>query len=300
MHLSELKSKVVGDLVFVSESHVHVGDHEPGSSRLEVMRLPDGSFLIPASTWKGCFRSMAEKLARSLRLDQLERLALEAYAQNTYSLRLDDSRYEDYLKDFKEALRGGSPRIVRHGREELRQILKDIGYEEVEMNGEALERRVREMAADYLALNCPVGRLFGSQVAASKLIFHHTPLDPRSVGVEFRPGVGIDRASGSVREDILFFVEGLRAGIEVRLRFVADNLEPGASDSRLFAGVLDWIKTLGLQVGGRKSVGLGLLRLREGTFYFVGPGDDMALVNPFSHGRRLELNEFLSYLRGSE
>ncbi|MCS7138269.1 MAG: RAMP superfamily CRISPR-associated protein, partial [Candidatus Caldarchaeum sp.] len=186
MHLAELTSKIIAEIELVSQSHVHVGEHEPGSARLEVMRLYDGSFIVPSSTWKGCFRGLAEKLAPSLSLDDLEMLAVEAYGANGYVPKLGDERFRNYLEEMRDVLMGREKptKIVKHGREELTLLLRDMGYEEIERGGGAVEKSLTDMALDYLALHCPIGRLFGNHVIASKLRFHHTVVGKEARTVE--------------------------------------------------------------------------------------------------------------------
>ncbi|MEM2238488.1 MAG: RAMP superfamily CRISPR-associated protein [Candidatus Caldarchaeum sp.] len=303
-HLAPLSIKLIGDIEFVAESHIHIGDHEPGSSRLGVMRLSEDLFIIPSSTWKGCFRSMAEKLLPSMKLKGLERLAVKAYDAGEYRIVEEDEEFKGYLEDFRMVLHGNSPRVIEHDREWLIRFLNDVGHSEVlEAGSEMIDRNLHSMAVDYLSCFCPLGRLFGNHVVASKLRFHDTILSLDGGKVEVRPGVGIDRSSATAMEDHLFFVEALPVGTRIRSRFVADNLQLGASDSRLLAGVLDWTDKLGVQIGGRKSVGLGLLKPSEANFYIIyltGENAAKALANPWKHSEKRTLNQLLQWLKGDE
>ncbi|MEM1943713.1 MAG: RAMP superfamily CRISPR-associated protein [Candidatus Caldarchaeum sp.] len=294
-------NKVIGDIEFVSESHIHLGDHEPGSSRLAVMRLSENTFIIPSSSWKGCFRRIAENLAPTMTLSGLERLAVKAYDAGEYRLDPQDEEFKKIRDEFRDVLSlGKRPSRLSHDMEGLKRFLKDIGYsEEIEGRQELIERSLDDMVADYLASFCPLGRLFGNHVLASKLRFHDTILNLETRKIEVRPGVGIDRSSGTAKEDHLFFVEALPMGKQVRMRFIADNMVPGSSDSKLLAGVLDWIDKLGLQIGGRKSVGLGLLKPVKPEFYIIDltkENPQKAIVNPWRYGDKKTLGQILKWL----
>lgn len=303
MHLTSIFNKVVGEIKFMTQSHLHVGEHEPGSTLLRIMKLPDGSYLIPAPTWKGCLRSIAEKLAPSLRLQGLEKLALKAYSSGGLRIKDVDRELTDYISEFRTVLlKGGESTIISQSRQELLRILIDIGYsEEIEDGRERIESVLMDMAADYLALHCPLGRLFGNKVIASKLRPQDTLIE--APVTERRPGVGIDRESATVKGDILFFIEALPTNLTVKMRFVADNLVPGAADSRLLAGVLDWIEKIGLQIGGRKSVGLGFMKPVNYAFHLVemsGVDAWKQLANPLKHAKKLTLEQFVKFAKGHE
>jgi len=68
--------KFVGVLNFRARGPIHVG-HSKEANVLYALKLPNGDLVVPASTWKGVLRSLAERLAPSLPIGEIERLAFE-------------------------------------------------------------------------------------------------------------------------------------------------------------------------------------------------------------------------------
>ena len=157
-------------------------------------------------------------------------------------------------------------------------------------------RELEEMLAVFLAYHCPLGRLFGNRVWAASVRFLDTVLSRGAV--ERRAGIGIDRARGIVRENVLYFVETTEAGIEVPLTMVGEVWKPGSSSSKLLAYTLEAVRELGITLGGRKSAGLGLLSLQRAEFHVVKLDEDkdgVLLANPFK-APAMSLSEFISWL----
>lgn len=304
MHLNHLVNKLVGELVFELETPLHVGAGGFGAMR-SMLRV-GGRVVIPASTFKGAFRWVAEVVAKSMMgsLHGYERVALKCYQETdkgiVYAKRSGDPDYEEGYRSFVKALR----EQVRVG--DLRGVelatLLDLGYGEDELREDVLESDVGyELFGDFLAANCPVGRLMGNGVLAGKFRVFDVFLDV--LAVHIRPGVGIERSTGKAKGDVLRFTEVVPPGERIRMRVVADNLLPGESDSRVFAGVLEWVGKLGLQLGAGKSTGLGLLRLVGQRFWFIklGDGSDrrgVFLANPFKYSPTTEdVGEMVGLLR---
>jgi len=305
MHLASLLNKIIGEMVFVNISPLHIGVSERDSPLLRLLRLPDGSAIIPSSTWKGVFRTIAERIAVSMRFSGFEGLALKAYSEGDYKIIHGDEELRSYLRDFEDVLLRRSSDLMGIALEELKNILLDIGFEEelekIKRNKDLDRGLLHRIAIDFLAMYCPVGRLFGNRVLAGKLRFHDTLIGPSNM-VDLRPGVGIDRYSGTAKADQLFFTEVTPINSRLVLRFVADNLRPGEGDSRLLANTLSFVEELGIQVGGRKSTGLGLLELEDARFWLVVLREDkggVALANPIKNGKRLSLQEFKKWLSGT-
>jgi CRISPR/Cas system CSM-associated protein Csm3 (group 7 of RAMP superfamily) len=128
--------------------------------------------------------------------------------------------------------------------------LKDVENKGIQATGGLAYR----MAEEYLAVNCPLGKLYGNRVFAGKLRFCDSIVSTKSgTAVGRRPGIGIDRRSGKVMENLLYFTETISKGESIRLIIVADNLLKGQEDSKILGLTLKTIKTLGLQIGGRKK-----------------------------------------------
>jgi CRISPR/Cas system CSM-associated protein Csm3 (group 7 of RAMP superfamily) len=249
--------------IFEAETPVSVG-----SGGEEVLRqvLRIGHWIvIPSTTWKGAFRAIAERLAKTMELDGLERLAVKLYRETqkgiVYTPQDTDQDWETYLSEFKSVVNGNpiqNPQYVLKP-QEVTQFLNDVyvDIEEVKKAKDGYEK----MAEGYLAYNCPIGRLFGNHVLAGKVRFMDTIIDVKQT--HFRPGIGIDRKTGKVREGILYYIESIPSKTEISLRIVADNLTSGETDTTLFNNTLDYIQKLGLQIGTRKTAGMGLLSLKN-------------------------------------
>jgi CRISPR/Cas system CSM-associated protein Csm3 (group 7 of RAMP superfamily) len=221
--------------------------------------------VIPSTTWKGAFRAIAERLAKTMELHGLERLAVKLYREMqkgiAYSPQNTDPDWDTYLSEFKSVVNGNpiqNPQYVLKT-QEVTQFLNDVyvDIEEIKKAKDGYEK----MAEGYLAYNCPIGRLFGNHVLAGKVRFMDTIIDVKQT--HFRPGIGIDRKTGKVREGILYYIESIPSKTEISLRIVADNLTSGEIDTTLFNNILDYIQKLGLQIGTRKTAGMGLLSLKN-------------------------------------
>ena len=280
--------KFAGVIEFRSETPLHVGGRKEANV-LYALKLPDGRLLVPSSTWKGALRALAEKLAPKLPLSGLERLAVERVlpAQSPAEAR---ERVRDLLDDFSKALEGKPSTTFDPA--DVREKLQLVGYD--------LDRRIedREWAlVTYLSLYCPVGKLFGNWARAGSLRFLDTVLPALT---QRRPGVGIDRKTGTVREGVLYFVETSEAGLRVSLVLAGEVEARGSAPARLLSSLLKAVAAVGLNVGGRKSAGLGLLTVKEAKFHAFelgGAGDEggRLLANPFK-APPMGLQEFAEWL----
>jgi len=263
LHLNPLHRKLLVKFIFEAETPVSVGIGGEEVLR-QVLRIGHW-IVIPSTTWKGAFRAIAEKLAKTMELNGLERLAVKLYRETqkgiVYTPQDTDQDWETYLSEFKSVVNGNpiqNPQYVLKP-QEVTQFLNDIyvDIEEVKKAKDGYEK----MAEGYLAYNCPIGRLFGNHVLAGKVRFMDTIIDVKQT--HFRPGIGIDRRTAKVREGILYYIESIPSQTEISLRIVADNLVSGETDTTLFNNTLDYIQKLGLQIGTRKTAGMGLLSLKN-------------------------------------
>jgi CRISPR/Cas system CSM-associated protein Csm3 (group 7 of RAMP superfamily) len=284
-------NKIVGELTFILKSSLNVGSGE-GERVRDFLRLPDGRLIIPSTSWKGAFRNLSELIARNTVFSGLSGLAVRLYAEKKAGItyRGDREQFNQYVEGFKEEFRKRD--------KELESLLRELGYDGGEME-RALEDRIilEKMAEDYLATHCPIGKLYGNRVLAGKVRFLDTFL---RFGIMYKPGVGIDRASGKAREGALYGVNVIPPGSQIKLKMIVDNLIPGEDDARLFGSTLKTIKMMGLSVGSRKSVGLGHLDLHNGTFYIVDLRNykNFAIGNPFKKGQKMTLKELVEWLQG--
>jgi CRISPR-associated protein Csm3 len=115
---------------------------------------------------------------------------------------------------------------------------------------------------------CDLCRLFGSPVYASHLVIEDAcPETPENLTAQFniRDGVGIDRDTGTARENVKFNYEVMEKGQGTffTFRMQVENLGvDGKHDHKLLALIIALLKE-GLSVGGKRSGGLGQVRLRK-------------------------------------
>jgi CRISPR/Cas system CSM-associated protein Csm3 (group 7 of RAMP superfamily) len=288
--------KFVGVLNFRARGPIHVG-HSKEANVLYALKLPNGDLVVPASTWKGVLRSLAERLAPSLPMGEIERLAFETVgrAQEPEEARRN-VREKGLMDDFVKVLERKPQN--RFDQRDVEEKLERLGYRKDEGGKWQIEDKEWALV-QYLSLHCPVGRLFGNLTLASSLRFFDAVI--RS-GLQRRPGIGINRYTGTVQENVLYFVETGDAYAAVPL-LLSGEVEPrGNAPARLLASVLEAVAEVGIGVGGRKSAGLGLLELESSEFHAFERGKDgdergALLANPFD-AEKMGLREFVGWLRG--
>lgn len=295
MHLNPLEIKIIGLLPLRLESPLHVGAGG-GDARRTFMRLPGGELIIPSSTWKGAFRSISEQLAKRMDFDRVAKRAVEFYREDGrgISYRGDGEGFEKLLMEFSSQL------------DELVKVLRRLGYSEEEIAAARDGRDVgilRDMAESYIALHCPIGKLYGNKVLAGKVRFGDVVIEEAKT--VYRAGIGIDRKLMTVKGKMLYFTEAINPGAEIRLPILIDNLIPGEDDSALFSLTLEYLLEFGLNIGGRKNVGMGLLNIAldrgKNVEYFylieLNRDQELAIGNPFKKGRKLTTKQLIEYLR---
>jgi CRISPR-associated RAMP protein (TIGR02581 family) len=126
------------------------------------------------------------------------------------------------------------------------------------------EDQLKELDKDikkdiYLALNeCYVCRLFGSNMVTGKLIINDMIING---DVYNYTSTAIYRKKRIVKEDSLFTVEYVVSD-NLMLTIIADNIEKN-KEGRLLAVILDYMIKLGIEIGGLKSRGYGLIKLDD-------------------------------------
>ncbi len=140
---------------------------------------------------------------------------------------------------------------------------------------ELLEKKEDEALA-YLGKHlCDLCRLFGSPVYASRLAIEDAYLvNPAGVAdrSNVRDGVGIDRDTGAARENVKFDYEVLEKGDGTFFTFhmQVENLgEAGSHDTTLLELALALLEQ-GLFVGGKRSAGLGQIKLQRDSLKVRG------------------------------
>jgi len=117
---------------------------------------------------------------------------------------------------------------------------------------------------------CIVCGIFGNTELASHVrIYDAVPLSEARTFT--KTGVGIDRDFGGVKPGILFTEEFICPGLEWSFRMDVYNIKifPEPVDEgedkrgRILRILLDTLRSTGINIGARKSVGCGLIRLKK-------------------------------------
>jgi CRISPR-associated RAMP protein (TIGR02581 family) len=116
---------------------------------------------------------------------------------------------------------------------------------------------------------CPVHRLFGSTIMASRLKIGDAEQKGADAGTEVRDGVGIDRDTGSAKEDIKYDFEVVNPQAEFRFHMELENAE---REELALLYVLIRELERGVEVGGKKSRGLGRIQLSHYDVSYVDRG----------------------------
>ncbi len=120
---------------------------------------------------------------------------------------------------------------------------------------EESRRKVLEILSSELCLAC---KIFGAPHYSSKILFSDSyPTGGFSIGR--KPGIAIDRRSGSVRRGALYNVDFVEPGAVFNFRFIAKNLPNYALG--LIAKVIIEVNEGLVKIGGFKTRGFGRVKL---------------------------------------
>lgn len=109
---------------------------------------------------------------------------------------------------------------------------------------------------------CDVCKVFGSPVYASRLVIEDVyPIDQGTLRDKsmIRDGVGIDRDTGTARDNVKFDYEVLEPGPLLRWRMQVENVSTDA-DIKVLNLILGLLRQ-GIYVGGKRAAGLGKIQL---------------------------------------
>ncbi len=143
---------------------------------------------------------------------------------------------------------------------EYREMIRKI-EDDRNASDEYKKNKNEEFLAEKL---CPVCRLFGSTMFASRLTVEDAlPKEPNLVKTQVRDSVAIHRDNGAAVEGAKFdyeVVEIVENASEFKFGMVAENLDD--IDKKLIKIVLRLLQN-GIHVGGKRSAGLGRIRLKD-------------------------------------
>ena len=295
--LDRLERLTVITGVLVNEAPLRIGTGRGelgGPTELPVEKLPDGTPYIPGSSLKGALRSLAEKLARGSNrkvcnifadLTPCE-LAAAVARKALDAIRLSSPEF--FRRELADILsRAG----VIGG--ELKELADEIGSIVSAVRGpEDLEDAIGKLINVLNGLPCPVCRIFGNKELAShvRIMNAYPKAGQQKPEPQFRTRVALDRFRRAARSGALFDYEfvppGYKWDFEMRVLNL-DLLKPCDDVSKLLRHVLDYVAEFGLEVGGMKSVGHGLMK-------FEGLRAKVYCVEDF----RIKLVEEVSLLEG--
>jgi CRISPR-associated protein Csm3 len=116
---------------------------------------------------------------------------------------------------------------------------------------------------------CDICRLFGATMYASRLFIDDAlPSQKTVINCRVRDGVGIHRDNGAAVENVKFDYEVIESDPEsdpiFNFTMRVENIDSGDSDKMLINVILKLLKN-GLFVGGKRSGGMGKIKLTEYT-----------------------------------
>ena len=219
------KVQIKGTLAFETAFHIGSGKEGELATNMGVLIAADGRPILPGSTLKGNFRSLAERLSGYLGLS---------------ACLLDDGLSGD------GCFTGLSDQEKRKAKYE---VFKELKTEDAKLQ--------------WLHHNtCEICRLFGSPLHASRIFFSDGLLINWSNALQIRDGVCIDRDSETARHGAKYDFEVVPAGAAFRITIELEN--PIDKELALVGAVLtEW--EAGFRIGGFTSRGLGRVRLEDKT-----------------------------------
>lgn len=111
---------------------------------------------------------------------------------------------------------------------------------------------------------CPACQLFGSTFRASKIIIHDSyfsGLEGTSAHTTVRHSVAIDRETGTAKEGAKYDYEVVDADQTFHFKIEGENMS--LQDEKLLMIALNELSLGHIQVGGKSSRGLGVVRLED-------------------------------------
>lgn len=246
IHLERVSERFIIELSLKlhQNSPLHIGAGSEGTNKMLLKFQVNGKDLpiIPAESLKGVLRSLAFSLSKQIIPDNL---ALKYHLKDRHvkRMRLEEDEQRKIVNLYLEK-----------AKEYLESIMPQDVVEEM-----IIEDKL-QLLEYYLALNCPICKLFGAQGMAGKLIF--TDVIPNvSPKLLTYTATSINRKSRIVEEGRLLSLTAVKPDDELRykIRIIADNVLKGSDEARLLSLLLQWVLKFGLQVGGLKSYGYGKL-----------------------------------------
>jgi CRISPR/Cas system CSM-associated protein Csm3 (group 7 of RAMP superfamily) len=244
-----LKNKAIINLVFDLLEPLHIGERLEGNIKKIVRFNINGKYVpfIPSESIKGTFRNIATKIAKDI-FNYIE----DADLKEIVKIHDKDTHIssEGVINNYIHIAENW---IIENNIISKDKIKELSDYEIVDM---------------YLSFKCPICKLFGSKTLSSKLIFYDSFFAIDSNIFNYT-STSINRKAGVVEEGHLYQIEYMPPSKlnKVIIKIIAENVIPKFYDAKLLANILDYIKNIGLSIGGNKSRGYGLLTLNKDQSY---------------------------------
>jgi len=264
-------------LVFKPLAPIHIA----GGRRemfIPIYRVGGEPYIPPTSIY-GALRSIAEMLVKGMQLytqlDDVEKIVLEAHCElETEGLRhicsVYGKEYVEFVKRLINELRNELQRGIPRDKALYTHFFTDEGLNEV---GETLQNvsipsDLGSEIEHILATLCPVCRLFGGPGIRSNIVI--ISIEPEIAGTYRITNVSIDRNTGVAREGNLFAIEGLILS-KLHMDIYVRNVDRCSPEAKILVALLRYLSSMGLSIGGRKSIGFGklLLDLEESKGIYI-------------------------------
>jgi len=242
---------ISGELFFATAFHIGSGKAGDGKVDNGILKDLQGRPVLPGSSLKGCFRSLAERIAHSLDL-------------KACFLDMSLCSGEDF-----ECVNGVSDERYRDLKKEIMKSKNPLNY--LQENNHL----------------CDICNLFGSKMHASRIFFSDGSLTEWNEINYVRDGVVIDRDTETARDKLKYDFEVAPDSTRFKINIEVENLS--AKETRLVQAVLT-IWEEGFSLGGNSSRGLGKVNLEKLKIQYLDFNDKKSF-NQFILKRKNGLRE---------
>jgi len=293
-------------LVFkpLEHSMLHIAA-EREAAYIPVYRVGERIY-IPISSVRGALRSLAESLVKAS-LDALGDGIDALFATAHCELEGDIVRHvcalhdpTNFIKLIKELTKA-----LESDKDLYRHFFTDEAMAEVSgiVKNVSEPMSVPRALEPVLAALCPICRLFGGPGLKSRISV--LEVSPDLLAIHATTHVSIERSSGTARAGHLYTIERVslsRLSVTLCIR----NVKPGTLEAKILALLLEYLKTLGLSIGGHRSIGLGRFVLdpsesRGGAVNIMTISDAKTFIEQvvgLDRSATASIDQVIEYLRG--
>jgi len=279
--------------------HIGTGAKEFYSPTIKIKSIDNKEYVyIPESSIRGVLRRISESIVKASinAFNGYERKLVEAH----YEPEEDIIRHLGVIDIAKEIVQDEDLLKQFIPEDEIGEVVKQI------KSGKPPDEMLKKIET-LLALLCPICRLWGSIGLRSKIIIRDVLISNYKLHPYTR--VSVDRKSQMQAKGRLFSIEKTYIP-SIELNIIVTNVKPGSSEALILASLLEYIKNLGISIGGMKSIGLGYLELDTEKSNVVYVDYEKVcleeknidkclnmLVNPWEYGNKISINEYITFLK---